>query len=347
MNTDPELEARLRALAEQEPQPRTSDAVLHGILARRAAGERITLPVAAPRRFPVWLFAGAAAAVLVALVFSRTTRELQQVAAFPPSTPDTALQVTEMGGFLLPAPLMAQATREPRYQRVPESGGDRLRPGRWFYTQRGLGRLTNVGDTLSAYGIARSTYQGADAWIFLGGRRFPDGRTDWSDTTWLSRDSLRPYARVARIGESGRIEETWREDGVLIGETVNGYTAWRTRPHRYPGFVTTEGAPMRWHQLLARLQTADMAPGWKGSLAIPGVMVDGRHQMFLDVAVIREEIIEVPAGKFDCWKVGLGREEKNGLFFWVSKDRGWLVAIGATWDGVQRYGQVLVEGENF
>ncbi len=339
--------ARLRALADQEPQPRTSDAVLHGILARRAAGERVTLPAAPPRRFPVWLFAGAAAAVLVTLVVSRAGREPRPAATPPTATPDTMLLVTEMGGFLLPAPLLAQATREPRYQQLDDPVGQGLRPGRWFYTQRGLDRVARAGDTLIAYGIARSTWQGADAWIFLGGRKFPDGRTDWSDTTWLSHDSLRPYARVARLGESGRIEETWRNDGVLIGETVNGYTAWRTRPHTYPGFVTTEGAPMRWHQLLARLQSANMAPGWKGSLAIPGVMVDGRYQMFLDVAVIRDEIIDVPAGKFDCWKVGLGREEKNGLFFWVSKDRGWLVAVGATWDGVQRYGQVLVEGENF
>ena len=47
----------------------------------------------------------------------------------------------------------------------------------------------------------------------------------------------------------------------------------------------------------------------------------------LDLRVVGSGVIDVPAGRFDCWKVEVreGKEAENPLALWVSKDRGWLV----------------------
>ena len=348
MTDHSDTEARLRALADQEPQPRTSDAVLHGILARRAAGERVTLPAAPPRRFPVWLLAGAAAAVLATLVVSRAGREPRQAAAPQTATPDTMLQVTEMGGFFLPEPLLAQATAEPRYERVPASGGERLRPGQWFYTSPMRDRPYLPSDTAYGVAIERSTWDGHPAWLTLGGRLLPSGKVVWGqDSLWLTSDSLRPLREVKRIGENGRVEKTYRENEVLIGETVNGYTSWRNRPIVDPNRNPAEGVPDHWYQFVATIQSGGLSLGWRRSLEMPFVVRHGPGWgYFLDMEVVRAETVTVPAGRFECWKVVLGREDQ-GSALWVDKESGWIVARSSFWDGRERYRQDLVRGEDY
>ena len=347
MTPDPELEARLRALADADAPPvTTTDAVEH-IVQRRARGERVALPTEPPRRRPGWLVLGAAAAVVASVLLYRTDGDTGvPVAPLPPAAPDTGLEVSSMGGFMLPAPLLAQATREPRYPRVAATGGERLRPGRWFYNSPMLDRPPQPGDTSYGYAIERTTLEGAPAWLALGGRRLGTGRIEWGDSTWLSHDSLQPLLRHAQLFGGARVEEIYRQDEVLIGETLNGYTSWRHRSllsnHR-----STEGFPIRWYDFLAAVQNGELEVGWRRSLDVPFlVLKDGKPAThYLDLEVFRAETVTVPAGTFECWKVGIGREDQ-GHMLWVDRRRGWIVAQSSTWGGRERYRQELVWGED-
>ncbi len=45
----------------------------------------------------------------------------------------------------------------------------------------------------------------------------------------------------------------------------------------------------------------------------------------VDLRVVGSGRIEVPAGRFECWKVELPDSPESTLILWVSKDHGWLV----------------------
>ena len=294
-----------------------------------------------------WVVAGLTAAAVVTALLYRTDRAGPRSAEMPPpARSDTSLRGDEMGGFFLPAPLMAQVSAEPRYQRLAPPGGERLKPGRWFYNSPMLQRQLQPSDTLFGNGIERATWQGQPAWLTLGGRRLPSGRIEWRDSLWLSRDSLLPLFRVGGFGDNGRIEQTWRDGHVLTGETVNGYTSWRSRPIVDPDRNPAEGVSIKWYQFLATLQSGELGPGWRRSLEVPfRVLQNNALSYFLDLQVFGEETVTVPAGTFECWKVGIG-EEYQGHLLWVDKQRGWIVAQSSVWGGRERYRQVLGGGED-
>ena len=348
MTSDPGLEARLRALAGAEEPPMTTTATVDRIITRRARGERVALPIEPPRRRPGWLVLGAAAAVVASVLLYRTDGDTGvPVAPLPPASPDTGLEVSSMGGFMLPAPLLAQATREPRYPRVAATGGERLRPGRWFYSSPMLDRTYQPGDTTFGFAIRHAVLDGQPSWLYLGGRRLPSGAIDWSlDSLWLSADSLRPLREVKQVGDHGRVEKIYRADEVLIGETVNGYTAWRNRPIADPRRSPAEGNTVHWYQFVATLQSGELEVGWQRSLEMPFFVLTGnRWSYYLDLRVVAAETITVPAGRFDCWKVVIGPGE-TGHTLWVEQRRGWIVAQSSTQGGRERYRQELVWGED-
>jgi hypothetical protein len=219
---------------------------------------------------------------------------------------------------------MAEISTHPRFQTLRDPSGLRLKPGRWFYRQTSPIPGSNPRG-VSGWAISRGEYQGRPAWLFLWGSGPNPEAVAWADTMWMTRDSLREIARVGRLGDGGRVEEIYSDDGVMIGETHNGYTSWTGRTRRSYSHEVKGGAIIRPYSLLTTFLTTDLGPEWKGSLEFPGVYLDGstlRH--YLDVAVVRAEMVTVPAGHFDCWKVGLGREG-NGFFFWVDKANGWIV----------------------
>lgn len=351
MTSDHDIESRLRRLTDTDPLPAAAEAELETILARRARGERVALPIEPPRsgRSIRWIAAGLAAAAVVAVaVLTEPTSPAQRTSRFrPPPLADTVPLTDGMGGLLFPAPLLAQATREPRYAPVEPEQGERLRPGRWFYTSPMLGRQFQPQDTAIGFAIERTVWESRAAWLILGGRRFPSGAVDWGrDSLWLTWDSLRPLREVKRIGESTRIEKTWREQEVLIGETVSGFTSWRNRPIIDPLRNPAEGIPVHWYQFVATIQSGKLSPGWRRSLEMPFLVREGPGWgYYLNLEVVREESVTVPAGRFDCWKVVIGRED-NGHQIWVEKQRGWIVAQSTVWGGRDRYRQELVAGQD-
>jgi hypothetical protein len=326
MSPETELETRLRALREQESPRMDTSAAIDLILARRARGERVALPVEARRRVGQrhWIILTAAAAALL-LVLVPVARDRTPPA---PAMPDTAS--TSSSASLLPAPLFAQTTRSPIYPVLDEPLGLRLKPGRWYYHFILGEGVPGPRDTLIVAVIEQTTYQGQPAWRFLGGRRFSSGPLFTRDTIWTTRDSLRILGRVAQIGPDARIEETYDDSSVLRGETHGGFTAWQRRPIHQPEGPDGNGVPIRWYQFAAALQTARLSADWKASVEFRGLIFDGeRSRDYLNIAVLGEETITVPAGRFDCWKVGIGGEHldaDDGIFFWISKDRGWIVA---------------------
>ena len=349
MRTDQEIEARLRALADEEVPPSPPADAVAAVVARRARGERVTVEDAEPSWHGMrWWVVGAAAAGIALLVLVPRGVEPTGAGHTPPAAhTDTTLRTDQLGGFLLPAPLAAQATAEPSYEPLRPQAGERLRPGHWFYTP--LGRLDTWqrGDTAFGFGIERAAWQGQPAWLSLGGRRLPGNRIVWGDDSlWISRDSLTPLREVRHLGPGSQVEKTWSDSEVLIGQTTNGYTSWESRPALLPHRNPAEGVPIFWYQFLATLQSGELSLGWKRSLAMPFFVKTGKGWgAFLNLEVVRDERVTVPAGTFDCWKVVMGREE-NGHELWVSKDRGWIVAQSEFRDGTERYRQELVEGES-
>lgn len=341
MTTNREIEVRIRELARTAEVPSPSERQLDRILARRGRGERITLPrPGSLRRSLWWLGPVAAAAGLLVLVRSSLHEAPERAAA---SLPDTVAAAE--AGFLLPAPLMAQASGHPRFPTLRSLSGASLKPGRWFYSSWRAQRTVQPGDTLYGYGVATATWQDRPAWLVLNGRRLPSGAIEWRDSLWLTRDSLVPLFRIGHFGENGRIEQTWRDGDVLTGETVNGYTAWRRRPIVDPTRNPAEGVTIQWYQFLATLQSGELGPGWKRSLEMPfGVLQQNTYTFFLDLEVLGPETITVPAGTFECWKVALGRGP-NAHHLWADRRTGWIIARSATLHDRERYRQELVYGE--
>lgn len=347
--SDSDLEARIRtAYADDgDASPRASFEVVR---ARRAAGERgdrtrLAPPKPKSRR---WAVIGIAAALLlVATLYPMYDMEPRRLANTPPGS----------AALFLPDPLLGQTTRTPMYPVVDEPLGLRLKPGRWFYRYSMNGAMRS--DSLTVNAIERAEYQGRPAWQFLSGRASADGPAISWDTVWTTRDSLRILARVAQMTPSDRLIETYSDSEVLRGETHGGYTAWQSRPLRTPNGPDGNGVSIRWYQFAAALQTARLSADWKASVEFRGVIFEnGGTRDYLNVAVVGEERVSLPAGEFDCWKVALGGPtapgpdaavtgpaDRDGLVFLVSKDRGWLVEQRYRRDGATRLAVQLVRVE--
>ena len=86
--------------------------------------------------------------------------------------------------------------------------------------------------------------------------------------------------------------------------------------------------------VLAVLQAADLSADSAISVPITRPSDDSVAVRFwVNLRIHGEEVIEVPAGRFTCWKVSLhrGRGRFNpglGFFFWISKSERWPVRQG-------------------
>ncbi len=338
--TDDDLEHRLRVLAREENAMTDDAVVLGGALDRRARGVRVGLPLEVPRRPDRrWLLLGPALAAGLALFIwpaerSRTAADGEPVA--PGSTDEGGTS------FLLPAPLLAQTTARPEY-RVVEPAGLRLKPGRWFYAHQSPHTPAQGTDTLQVMGMALGDYHGIPAWLMLGGRSGADYQVTWRDTIWLTRDSLRPLGRVGPLPGGGTLEEIYTDSAVQSGVTRNGYTSWAVHAPPDLSFDGAGGFVVRWQQFISTMMGTELSSDWKGSLQVPFTIIGADHPNYLNLVVVGSEHLVVPAGGFDCWKVGIGTEQQS-FFFWVSKETGWIVAQGIS-DPRGWYRQVLARVE--
>lgn len=327
------LQRALRGLAAPEPPPR----LLERILESRAAGVRVRLPRTGGRTAR-WLWGALAAAAALALVIS--TRDGGRA---PPDAGSPYSDIAATLSFWPPDALAQDAgpPHAPRYEPV------RLKPGRahagtWIYrtcTVYDAGPTACRGRstiTISTVTVSQATWHGHPMWLVS--QRQARARVGSPDTVRTPLDSayfapatLRPiYAALG--GDHFRLVRSFTGDTVREALDIGG-----AHPRSWRVQAPIPGAPdaplvLRWADvhLALLLQALPLKRGWRGSVYSFGLVGrDSSKAPFapLDLRVVGSGRIEVPAGRFDCWKIDMheGKATESVVTLWVSKDRGWLV----------------------
>jgi hypothetical protein len=320
----------LRNLTAPEPQPQ----LLARILESRATGIRVALPLAG-RSYRRWIVGALAAAATVVLVMSTGGR------ARPPVRTGIDYQDLAAALSFWPQAAIAQQPglpRLPRYDLVRHLDADRVvHAGAWTYDICATidDELTKCRSRLTIE-LREAQREQRPAWLMI--QRVAMVR-DWSlrpdtihvppDTTYFTRETLRPIA-WSIVGDRIRVERHFSFDSVHETLDITGPDprSWRARG-RLPGAAD---APLvlRWarYDVVPLLQALPLAPGWRGSVysvGLIGPVPRGSPFPPLDMRVVGRDRIDVPAGRFDCWKIEMRMGDETVAMLWASKDRGWLI----------------------
>jgi hypothetical protein len=315
------------------PTPPANDALLQRILASRAAGTRVILPhEAAPsiRRFrPLAAVAAALVVMLVgALVFMQPTNAEAVLSAPSWFTRPALAQTT---------PASAAPTRV--------MNAERMRPLSVRYVRTIDGRtVTNV-----HIDVQRERVDAIDAWRVVAARVEANGSARSDDTVHIAASDLRllrvvarqaPYHSFSSIRVAQTIDGT-RVFGTMVAVRGRNQGAHRTfdrqlSPELLP-FVPDAIAPIY-------MMGVDFSRAWTGRFTMLGWAVrDDDVSITIDLRVDGEEVVRVPAGTFDCWRIAidvLGTRQ----WYWVRKSDGLGIksrATGPRGEGVRE--NVLVE----
>jgi hypothetical protein len=254
---------RVSADARAAAAPAPSDALLARILASRAAGERVVLPVdpATPRTWrrggALAGFAAAAAAVVFLVARGHAPR---------PDGPEEGWTTAGLG--LLPTPAYAEeAPASIDWAPVPVDG-TRVRPGAWTYEYRAIDRGRTVASERGRVSITAVGFGGVAAWrmesTWVGE---PD---EIHEAVEMERASLRVLHRTAEnVGPSRYRVEEWLTGDTLRGTMVSTVRNARFRVARYqpPGdgpYLAGESSPLIW------LQAVRLHPGWRARISLLG-----------------------------------------------------------------------------
>jgi hypothetical protein len=187
--------------------------------------------------------------------------------------------------LLAPDVLLAQTTSHPVFP-VLSAPSRPLRAGSWIYTAE-IPDEIRPWDVLFTYRLIPSHYEGSAAWLLLAGRQAPESDPVVSDSTWVAREGLLVLAH--------------RRDTTL---------RWQPVPSLF----------------LAVLQAAELSADWSASVPL---LRDGTDSVavrqWVNLKVYGTETVDVPAGRFTCWKIGF--TPNAGFYFWISTD-GWPVRQG-------------------
>jgi hypothetical protein len=324
------IRRRLGALPAPEPPPH----LLNRILESRDSGVRVLLPRPRPD-YTRWMVIALTAAAALALVMSTSSHQRPQAGR------DAAYQDVAAALSFWPRAAMAQQPgppRTPRYELVHDLNADRsVHAGTWTYDV-----CTIIDDALTkcrsrlTIEIRESEREHRPAWLMI--QRLADVRY-WSprldtihvppDTTYFTRQTLRPIA-WSIVGHRIRVERHFDFDSVHETLDITGPDArsWRVSG-RLPGAAD---APLvlRWarYDVAPLLQALPLARGWRGSVYSVGLIGPApRGSPFppLDMKVVGSDRIDVPAGRFDCWRVEMRIGDETAATLWASKDHGWLV----------------------
>ena len=317
------------------PAPEPSKDLLERILASRAAGVRVALPherSPVSRRAALLLTAAAAAGILV-----MTTRGGDR----RPVAPEIGYQDIAAGLSFWPPDAMAQEAgppRRPRYEPVHNLRVARAHGGTWTYRTCTVfdDVLTNCRSRLTIT-ISEAKWEGRPAWLTSQQEKsVRHGSSDTTDTfrtpldtAYFEPATLRPiYAALG--GVKFRLVRRFTRDSVREAFDIGSAhpRSWRTNAS-IPG---ARDAPLvlRWARvdLTLLLQVLPLDRGWRGSMYSLGfVGPDPSKTGFvpIDLRVVGSGRIDVPAGRYDCWKLQLHDGQEGALTLWATKDRGWLV----------------------
>jgi len=304
------VRAELRALR----VPDASEALLERVLASRRQGQRVLLPLEdVPRRRRGVIYLGAIAAA-IALVFAIIA--IRARSALPQGE-----------GWFLGDHAYAQARAEsPIYPGARVTHAERMRPMRLTYrcTERTSAASTTRDIVLSA---ARDAVDGAPAWRVVSNTRGRDGASQL-DSVWVSAATFAPLRRTivqAPYRRYERIEVRQEFSARGVRGEMNAYQKGAVTAHRrfdralpssYAPFVAEAFTPL-YHAGVA------LDRNWTGSLAQLGWAVRDDN-VFLSMAmkVDGEEVIRVPAGEFDCWRIAIDLASGRHVWYWVRKRDG-------------------------
>lgn len=332
--TPAELEERIRrAMSTKTMSPGSQ--LWEGVTARRRNGEDPDLlPQIGQSRVTRWVVLGCATAAALLIVTPLWQRlESPARASSTAHQPPAAID----NNPFVPSQLFAQATTStPRFAPLKLSSTRGLRPGSWTH---GLMREGEVRATYT-FSLERSSYADVPAWLVISTTKVAPTRWSGLDSLWASRDGMAPLFRVSHT-DSIRTERTYRDSSMLVGTTVNGYTAWKTAPLVDP--LMSGAGPLytllQMPDIAIRLRAASLSADWTGSIPIPGRWADGRVETFwFNLVVDGTEEITTPAGRFDCWRIKVvspstrpdsdPKSRPPILYYFVSRDQQWLVRIG-------------------
>lgn len=301
------------------PQPGAE--LLDRILTSRARGVRVVLPdvsAAAPRSWVRLVLPAAIAAMLLllAIPFLRSPR----------SVVGDERAATEW----IPMSVAFAQTAPPGAPVLEFVNVTRMRPVRLEYARSWRDSThTEVAHTTSVVTLERTVSGGKAAWLLVSrSSGVKDGRPLLAlDSVMVARADLRllrhtalvaPYSRYDDI----RITQAFRGDSVA-GEMIatrGGTRAAqrpiaRTLPPKSTQYIAGAFGPVLFGALA-------LNESWRGSASVVGWAVrDDDVSMSIDLRVIGEDSVTVPAGRFDCWQVEI-RYPRGKLLVWVRKADG-------------------------
>ena len=303
--------AELRALREGLrglPTPEPSEGILARIQASRASGARVILPAPASpsrlRRAPLkWVVAAVAAVAAVILLWPKTRGEGES-------------SFDLFGGtLLLPAGLQAQQISDTaaraRYPLLGAVDGTRIRSGQWTYDGRLIedGFVDSTSQGLRVVSVAQAEQNGRPVWIVTTSTTGRYTRGAMGDSLFLEQSTLRLMRRVMYY--------------------TGGHANSRDYPDSARYAISWQWADVGWHGTLYRLlfQLTPLTRKWRGSVYLALPVDRDRWKVFpLDQQVVGEEVVRVPAGTFDCWKV-LTKLRRTEATIWIEKRGQWVVKV--------------------
>jgi hypothetical protein len=309
--------ATIRAM----PAPLAAEDQLAAIMTRRAAGERVDLPVdlhpGIGLAVPVAL-----AAMLAILLLGPALRR----------SPDEGLRLAQAGlAALGPEALLAQGSTDgPRFPQVSVADAPRLRPGRWVYQWRGIGPGSQVGVRRDSFAIRPAVFEGEPAWLLITHWRLDRPGAAMVDSAWQARNDLRPLAATMHVPAGSRLTTRFFVDSVV--------RLWERPDGSVEHTAAAVDGPPPWNSGLAfgggraepvLFQLARLDRHWTGSVPHLGV-ANTRElvRLWFDYRVTGRERVEVPAGAFDAWKVESAYGTDMAVTYWVSVKDGTLVKSG-------------------
>jgi hypothetical protein len=329
------IRARNEAMAALQP-PGLSDETFARIVARRARGERIALPISDTSppwtsRTPAVLTAalvGFAAAVVMASLLrphrpdaqDAATPELMALAPVDVACASYAPRDSSLLRHLMVSAFgVAAACGAELEPAVPLTvDPSQIAPGSYTYAGRtitdGLHTSEFKPTTIS---ISRTTWHGTPALLAV---------RDGPLITRVSLDSLIVSARDLTPLHWAAWYSTQKPVGSVhadfAGDSVTIVMRGRVDTSGTFAYKQTSGRlPQEWTHYLT-VPSLPITSGWHGVLEIAAPFHPHTHQYFttgwatISLRVIGRERVIVPAGVFDCWKVSLG--DGSDSHMWVS-----------------------------
>jgi hypothetical protein len=314
------------------------------MLAEREAGERVLLPSVAPivaKARPVRSGIAAAAAIVLALGIGWVA--IGSLRNEPNSYGGECMRTNNLSNLLFGTGLMlstACAQDGPAgaaFPPLPDESisAQSLQPGTWVYRVQSIlnGDVSTLRATTTLI-LSRMPAGGETGWFLVsdvGGEPDPENGI-WAthlDTAFLSLSDLQPiahrrYLRTQKHPSRLLLRHAFR-DGAITGSI-----GFRQERHLDIRVVGERPIVLHAEHLMMLLQTLRIDRTWQRSIRVLGFATTSPSHV--NLRVVGEGRVSVPAGTFDSWVIELS-DGRESLRWWVAKDNGWVIQAEEARDG--------------